>query len=305
MFDDDRPKPKVETEWRYENRTTLDTKAFLRQVSDHLKEARVVSFGEIHDENHEQDFGWLLPHQDEIVTALEKYSQFQNIVSPEPVDTLRKLLGPESALMLELERQKPSFNTLRESHSSRLFALAILPLARVNGFTDIVFEGLEPSNFRHILKDKRSKDLIGDLLKCLLAMLTGLRIHGVPVSGGILSTGEAVGNDLFRKTVEITDGQPDAKVVVYGGAAHSLTDPGDLSISGPFGPIKLAKLSYGPKAITKWGKQYKSIDLFCRRTLDRTPEIRATIYGQMMADSAKGEISAFTHKSGQVTYIIG
>jgi len=304
-MDDDRSKPEIEREWSYENKTSLDSKDFLKQVSDHLKGAKVVSFGEIHDENHEQDFDWLLPHQEEIVTALEKYSQIQDIVSPEPVDTLRKLLGHESPLMLELERQKPSFNTLRESHSSRLFALAILPLARVNGFTDIVLEGLEPSNFRHIIKDKRSKDLIGDLLKCLLAMLTGLRIHGIPVSGGILSTGENVGDDLFRKTAEITDEFQDAKVLVYGGAAHNLTDPGDLSISGPFGPIKLAKLSYAPRAIAKWGGRYISIDLFSRKTLERTKKIGDTIYGQMMDDSVKGEITAFTHKSGQITYIIG
>lgn len=303
-MDNDRPRPIKEGEWSYTTKETLEPKVFLGQVSTKLKEAKVISIGEIHDENSSQDFGWIRVHQDEIINALEKYAIIQDHIPLDPGVTLKRLLGSGSALMVELEKQKPSFDDLRKAHTSRLFALAILPLARVNGFTDIVLEGLEPSNFRNIIENKMSKDIIGDLMKCLFAMAAGLRIHGVPVSGSIFSDGTEVGDDLFSETVKITDKHPDAKVLVYGGAAHNLTDPGDLTISGPLGPIKLGNLSYAPRATTKWGERYKSIDLFSRKTLERAPKIGNTVYGKMMADSTKGEITAFTHKSGQVTYII-
>ena len=97
---------------------------------------------------------------------MEAYDFYRNYNKQPPL-TLERFLRHDSTLLKELAQENPSFDNLKKMHAGRLFALAVLPLARSTGYTHLILEGFDETDPAKTLA--RSKDRAGDLLRITMA----------------------------------------------------------------------------------------------------------------------------------------
>lgn len=283
-------------DWGYTRKDTLTPKDFLRRIQDKLKAKDVLSVGEAHDMNQDTSFSWILDHEKEILEAYNIYRMAQDVSKPAP--PFEGLLRRDSRFLEKLAQENTSFDHVRKMHVGRLFALSILPLARLAGYTDIVLEGVDDRNPGRLLD--RSTDRSGDLLRLTAAMMLGLKIHGA-YSDGMFTTAADIGDAVFAKMGEVKDRNPNAKVVVYNGAVHNMTEPYKEGTKIKEGIVEydVSEMTYAPRAIELWGDRYGAIDLINGDRL--MPESQFRFMQQQASDDV---ITCFTHGIDQQTYVL-
>jgi hypothetical protein len=196
-------------------------------------------------------------------------------------------------------KQQPSFDDLKQMHVGRLFALGILPIAVAAGYTDLVLEGFDDRNPGRTIQ--RSKDKTGDLIRMTSAMMLGMRIHGAWPDGNF-PTPTDVSDALFEKIKTAKEANPDAKVIVYNGAVHNMTEPfktGTKVSLGPFGEEDASEWTYAPRAREVWGDSYGAIDL-----LNGNRPLPESQFKLMQDKAEPGVITRFSHGFDQQTYVL-
>lgn len=286
-------------EWGYSNKEVLEPDAFEAQLKSVFQERDVVSVGEYHDERRDTSFAWLQDHRDEILQTYDWYRMMGDKSEPEPFITMLKLLPPGSQLFDRLTKGFPSMHELRKLHVGRMFAFQVLPAARNAGYTHLVLEGVDAANPARTLE--RSKDQTGDLLRITMAMMMGMKIHGA-YSEGVLSTPVDIANTLFDEVKQIRDSDPNAKVVVYNGASHSMTEPFKKGTQVGAGILSFdaSELTYAPKARELWGDRYGAIDLIGG---DKSL-VGLGHFTHMQQEAKPDQITMFTHGVNQQTFVI-
>ena len=282
-------------EWKYDKREVLSPKEFLNEIYAKMKAKRILSVGEFHDENQDASYNWILKHQGAILHAYDWYRQ-SLILDPSRAPALDRLLPRDSLLLDELAKQNPPFEQLAKMHVGRVFALAVLPLARSAGYTDLILEGLDEDNPQDSIEN--SKDRAGDLLRLTLAMSLGMRIHGEAV----VAPAWKVADSLFSKIEEVSDRYRDARIIVYNGATHNMTEPvgGQMMVHEEgFAPYAANRLSYASRARQEWGSQYGAIDL-----LNGQKPLPDSHFKAMQENAQDTGITRYSHGFDQQTYII-
>ena len=288
----------IEFDWQYDSKESVDPLVFLQQISNTLQQSSIVSFGEQHDLRVDESFSWILSFQNEILEAYHVYSLTMGIENPKPMETFQRCLRRGSRLINVLSENLSSFEEVRNMHVGRMFALHILPLARNLGYTEVVLEGVEAKNPARLID--RSTDKIGDLLRILMAMVLGMRVHGA-YADGLLSTAVDVGVELQDKINEVKTNNPDSKIIVYNGAMHNMTIPYQgTHASIPGISMDVSQITYAPDLIAEYGSQYSAIDMLNK---DRT--IPTGHFSQMQEESEAGEITCFKHGIRQQSFVIG
>ncbi len=295
MSDTGEPIPK-KNEWQYNKKEIVTPKDFLKDILTTMQGAEVCSFGEYHDERTDPSYSFLLNHMGEILDIYHYYKGFRE--SPKPAIELSfdRLLRLGSTLVEELDKANPSMAQLQKMHVGRLFGLAILPLARYAGYTDLVLEGVDEINPGTTLE--RSKDQIGDLLRLTTAMRLGMNIHGA-YDTGRFPTGKGVADALWSKIKDIKEKTPETHVIVYNGALHNMTEPSQGEVSEGFLKYDASELTYAPQARKLWGDKFRAIDLLNGDRLLPQSHFR------YMQDQAQPDaITRFSHGINQQTYVL-
>lgn len=287
-----------EFDWQYSNKESLGDKEFLQEIFNLLKSHKVFSVGEYHDENIDQSFLWILNHKTEIFRAFDKFRYLQNLTSAEqPSNLFEECLDRDSLLLNSLKLLVPSFAEMKKMHAGRLFAFALMPLAKAAGYTDIVLEGFDSSNPERLFE--QSKDKIGYLIRMLMIMVLNFKVSGVD-EVGLFKTPVNIGQGLFSAVTRIIDADQGAKVLIYNGAMHSATQPFVGKVGDFFtGGFDLSEISYANRAIVRWGDQFQPIDIF-----PKLPLLPTSHYREMQEQAGSG-ITCFTHGVGQRSYVIG
>lgn len=285
-------------EWKYSDKRILTPKEFLLEVKDKLSKKKVLSIGEHHDMEQDESYSWIQQYSGEILEAYQFYKIGKNSHKFSP--SFVELLRPTSELRKRLtQMQRPSFDELRKMHVGRLFAFGVLPIAKALDYTNIVLEGFDENDPLRTIQ--RSKDKTGDLLRITSAMMLDMNIYGA-LSDGIFSTPTDIGNSLFETIREVKDTDPDAKIVVYNGALHSMTEPFKSGTTVKEGLLQISDASqwtYAPRAKELWGDQYGAIDLLNGDRLLPPSHFR---YMQEQADA--DSITCFSHGVDQQTYVL-
>lgn len=286
----------INHEWTYDSKNELSPTEFLATLFSLIKDAEIVSVGEHHDDNQDTSHNWILNFEDEILTAAHHYQQYCSAYQPNK-DTFKIFLPRDSQLVNRLDDIKTSFDDIRLLHVGRFFALQFLKLAYMSGFTDIVFEGINTSNF--YANYKMSKDRIGDLLRLVCAMRLGMRIHGA-YAGTRFPTPVDVGQALKEKIENVKENDPTARVIVYNGATHNMTVPyqGKFSLL-PGLTIDVSKITYAPDLMRRYRSKYVSIDL-----LNKRRKLPASQFSQMQKEAQDGCVTAYEHGIRQTTFVI-
>jgi hypothetical protein len=286
-----------EFEWGYTKSEVLDTDTFLKQLVELFKEKKIVSIGEVHDNNNDTSFDWIINYGGEISVAYDFYQHAQQ--QQQPKISLERLLPNESTLIHAIRSISLNPEDYRDKHAGRLFAMLVLPIAKLSGFTDVVFEG-DPDP-RAILSehgDMLNRDKIGAALRVTMAMYWGLNIHGASFTRS--QTANVVGDLIFDKIREIRKHNPDAKVLVYNGAMHNMTIPITGTMAEYGAGYDASGITYAPRALKSWGPDYGAIDI-----INHTPPIEDEIHFQFMQEHADPYgVTCFSHGINQKTYII-
>lgn len=285
-------------EWGYNRKEVVTPIEFLREISDTLRRKDILSVGEHHDMEQDESYRWIQQHAGEIIEAYDWYRIGK--ITGKHTPPFERLLKPESRLSENLaNRQQPTFDELRHLHVGRLFALGILPLARAAGYTDLVLEGFDDINPARTIQ--RSKDKTGDLLRIVSAMKLGMRIHGA-WPDKMFPMPADIGDALFDKIKAAKEANPDAKIIVYNGAVHNMTEPfraGTKVSLGFFGETDASEWTYAPRARALWGDRYGAIDI-----LNGNRPLPDSHYKFMQVKAEPGVITRFSHGFDQQTFVL-
>lgn len=284
-------------EWGYASKDVISPKEFLTDIADTLKSHDVVSVGESHDMEQDQSYGWIQQHTGEILEAYDWYRLGR--ITGKSALPLEKLLRPESRLLENLANHKKlTIEDLKQMHVGRLFALMVLPMACLVGYTDLVLEGFDDINPGRFIQ--RSKDKTGDLLRMTSAMMWGMTLHGA-YPDGMFTTPTDIGNALFTKIKEVKDAKPDAKIIAYNGAVHNMTEPFKTGTKVSEGLLSsdASEWTYAPRARDLWGERYAAIDL-----LNGDRSLPMSHFKFMQEQSEKSAITRFSHGVNQKTYVL-
>ncbi len=285
-------------EWgEYAERRVLAPPEFIKEISEKLKEKDILSVGEHHDLEQDASYGWIQQFAGEIFEAYDWY-RLGKITGKEPMP-FERLLRRESKLVEKLMERQPSFEELKKMHVGRFFALGVLPLAKAAGYTDLVLEGFD--EISPGASYQLSKDKTGDLLRLTYAMILGFNIHGAWPRGQFVKP-EEVGDSIFEKIKAAKTSNPEAKILVYNGAMHNVTEPFKLGSKvslGIFGETDPNEWSYAPRARELWGEWYGAMDL-----MNGGRPLPNSHFKYMQEKAEPGQITRFTHGIDQQTYIL-
>ena len=253
--------------------------------------------GESHNLEVDTSYNWLNEFSGEILDAYSYYRMGKN--SSKPTPPFEQLLRPGSQLLARFRQEKqPTLEVLTQFHPGRLFAVGILPLARALGYKDLILEGLNEHNPTDMIE--RSKDKAGDLLRLTSAMMLGMNIHGANPSGRY-PTPTDIGDELFSTIKAVEKKDPEAKIIVYNGAVHNMTESfkaGTRVHEGLFSASDASEWTYAPRAKEMWGDRYGAIDLLGGNSI-----LPVSHFKHMQVEAAKGAVTRFSHGVGQKTYV--
>lgn len=274
------------------------------ELKRHLHGKKMVCFGEEHDGNRDPSFAEVLDYEEVILWAHHSLksrtfsSNFAELLK-DNFNLLEREMGPEKLRKFILFAAKlftvtPEELMHQRASASRIFALVVLPLCKELGYTDVLVEGALDSRL------ERSKDRIGTLVTLLMALMLGLRIENA-YAEDFLNPGGAIANAFRDKLRAIFENTPDARVVTYGGALHSMTIP--LEGTYHFLPgltMDLSKLSFVPEFQKRFGGDFLSIDLVMPTSSDPRIESHFSLLKQQgNAES----ITVVKHSRGQVAFV--
>lgn len=286
--------------------TSLEPKELGVLLRDYIAQKDIISFGEHHDLNHDTSFNELLDYKRAIFNIYGIYrdsSRFEQQPSlPRAIEHVRRyateygdneLMENVNGLVSMLS--KPHGNSILQSHPSRIFATLIIPIAKAQGFTDIVLEGFDDRDPSRVFE--RSKDKVGHLLIMLSSMMVGMRLHGA-YSDSWLDLGDLMAEALSNKVNSVKAENPDARVLVYNGMAHNATQPLEGTVPTPLGNFELASISYAPAMIEKYGKSYGAVDLIGGKS-----DLEGTGHYEWMQQKAGVGVTAYQHGVDQLTMV--
>lgn len=232
------------------------------RIQDLARDAKVISFGEEHDLNRDESFSEILDYEDVVLFLYREVSSgHMNLKTAtnfvcEKLGVQGRLDGFQNLLIKILSVETDELLT---SHTTRFFALKIIPVLSTQGFKDIIIEEFDVSNPERTMK--LSKDKIGILLTVLMAVFSEMKIHGA-TGNNFLNPGKAISDAFKSKIKEIHKERPNAKIITFNGGVHNLTKPYEGVVKGLLGiEIDLSTFSFGDDLRRQYGRSFVSVDL--------------------------------------------
>ncbi len=145
----------------------------------------------------------------------------------------------------------------------------------------------------------RSTDRTGDLLKMVSSMMLGMRIHGAWPDSSMHSPKDT-GDSLLKKIKDVKTKNPTARIIVYNGAIHNMTEAfkSGSVVSSDLRRLDASEWTYAPRAIEMWGNRYGAIDL-----LNGNSPLPESHYKYMQKDALSNAITCYTHGIDQQSYV--